>query len=225
MQPGSIGALASPDGANGRPATAHPMTIADPHAWVMEAVERYEGALLRYARRLVGDLDLAHDAVQHTFLKLCGESKGSIENRLGPWLFAVCRNRAVDHLRRGGRERPLGDGSSPHRQYSHGQSPQPSPASREADPALVAETHDLAARLHRLLAELPPAQAEAIELWCQGFSYRQIAEITGRQEGHIRVLAHRGLTKLRAHPLVRGLLAGTSPPPPPRPTHTQEVTR
>ena len=54
------------------------------------------------------------------------------------------------------------------------------PASREADPAVAAEAHDLAARLHRLLAELPPAQAEAIELWCQGFSYRQIGEITGK---------------------------------------------
>lgn len=224
MQPGSIGALAPPDGVNGRPAMAHSTSIADPHGWVMEAVERYEQSLLRYARRLVGDLDLAHDAVQHTFLKLCGESKEAIEHRLGPWLFAVCRNRAIDHLRRGGRERPMGDGSSPSRQ--HGHDAQPSPSSREADPAVVAEAHDLAARLHRLLAELPPAQAEAIELWCQGFSYRQIAEITGRQEGNVRVLAHRGLTKLRAHPLVRGLLAGTSPPPPPpSPPHTQEMTR
>lgn len=222
MRTGSIGALASADGANGRLAPGHPTTIADPHAWVMEAVERYEGSLLRYARRLIGDLDLAHDAVQHTFLKLCGESKGSIENRLAPWLFAVCRNRAVDHLRRGGRERPLADGPSGGHRYVTGIAPRPSPPSREADPADVAETHDLAARLHRLLTELPPAQAEAIELWCEGFSYRQIAEITGRHEGHIRVLAHRGLTKLRAHPLVRGLLAGT---PPPRPPHSEEVTR
>jgi RNA polymerase sigma factor (sigma-70 family) len=96
------------------------------------------------------------------------------------------------------------------------------PASREADPAVAAEAHDLAALLHRLLAELPPAQAEAIELWCQGFSYRQIGEITGRQEGNVRVLAHRGLTKLRAHPLVRSLLADL---PQPRRPHTQEVTR
>jgi len=224
MQPGSIGEVAPPDGVNGRPAAGLSPTIADPHGWVMEAVERYEGALLRYARRLVGDLDLAHDAVQHTFLKLCGESKGSIEQRLGPWLFAVCRNRAVDHLRRGGRERPLWDGSSGASPHPPGIASQPSPPSREADPAVAAEAHDLADRLHRLLAELPPSQAEAIELWCQGFSYRQIAEITGRQEGHVRVLAHRGLTKLRAHPLVRGLLAGISPPPP-RTPHTQEMTR
>ena len=63
-----------------------------------------------------------------------------------------------------------------------------------------------------------------IELWCHGFAYRQIAEITGRQEGHVRVLAHRGLTKLRSHPLVRGLLAD-APSPPPQPRRTQEVIR
>jgi len=221
MQSGSIGALASPDGVNGGPAAGPPTAIADPHAWVMEAVERYEAALLRYARRLVGDLDLAHDAVQHTFLKLCGESKATIEHRLGPWLFAVCRNRAIDHLRRGGRERPLPSSSSLHRD-SHPGLQKALPASREADPARIAESHDLATRLHTLLAELPPAQAEAIELWCHGFSYRQIGEITGRQEGNVRVLAHRGLTKLRAHPLVRSLLADLPQPGSP---HTQEMTR
>ncbi len=202
-------------------AGALPLAADDPHVWVMEAVERYEEALLRYARRLVGDLDLAHDAVQHTFLKLCGESKATIEHRLGPWLFAVCRNRAIDHLRRGSRERPLSSSSSLHGD-GHPGPHKALPASREADPARTAESHDLATRLHTLLAELPPAQAEAIELWCQGFSYRQIGEITGRQEGNVRVLAHRGLTKLRAHPLVRSLLADL---PQPRPPHTQEVTR
>ena len=60
--------------------------------------------------------------------------------------------------------------------------------------------------LRELLEDLPAPQREAIDLWCEGLTYRQIAEVTGRQEGHIRVLAHRGLTALRAHPLVRDLL-------------------
>lgn len=199
--------------------------VPDPQAWVMEAVERHEEALLRYARRLVGDIDLARDAVQHTFLKLCGESRAALDGRLGPWLFAVCRNRAVDHLRRGGRERPLEAARGEAQGGVHRAGAEhAAPASREADPAVAAESHDLATRLHALLAELPPAQAETIELWCQGFTYRQIAGITGRQEGHVRVLAHRGLSKLRSHPLVRGLLAA-APAPKPLPHRTQEVTR
>ena len=75
--------------------------------WVMEAVELYELPLLRYARRLLGDVDLAADAVQHAFVKLCEESAGQLEGRVAPWLFRVCRNRAVDHLRRSGREHAL----------------------------------------------------------------------------------------------------------------------
>ncbi|NCY02754.1 MAG: hypothetical protein EBX36_07540 [Planctomycetia bacterium] len=61
--------------------------------------------------------------------------------------------------------------------------------------------------LRGLLADLPAAQRETIDLWCEGFTYRQIADVTGRQEGHVRVLAHRGLSALRNHPLVRDLLA------------------
>ena len=76
---------------------------------VMEAVERYEMPLLRYARRLLGDIDLARDAVQHAFVQLCSESSNRLEERIAPWLFRVCRNRALDHLRRGGREQLLLD--------------------------------------------------------------------------------------------------------------------
>lgn len=170
------------------------------HGWVMEAVDVYELPLLRYARRILGDVDLAADTVQHAFVKLCEESQERLEGRVAPWLFRVCRNRALDHLRQSGRERSLlgeGDIAAP----TEGQ-----PASRETDPALAVERADLAARLRELLKDLPAPQRETIDLWCEGLTYRQIAEVTGRQEGHVRVLAHRGLTSLRMHPLIRDLL-------------------
>ncbi|NQW49319.1 MAG: RNA polymerase sigma factor [Planctomycetes bacterium] len=173
----------------------------DSHGWVLEAVELYELPLLRYARRLLGDVDLAADSVQHAFVKLCRESSDKLKGRVAPWLFRVCRNRALDHLRQSGRERSLlaADGDAP----SGGAR---TPGSREADPAIACEQADLAERLRTLLADLPAPQRETIDLWCEGLCYREIAEITGRQEGHIRVLAHRGLTALRTHPLVRDLL-------------------
>jgi len=179
----------------------------DGYGWVMEAVDLYELPLLRYARRLVDDLDLAADAVQHTFLKLCEESQDRLDGRVAPWLFRVCRNRALDHLRHSGREQPLLDADA-----AGGATQRPSaaaavPDGRAADPAMAAERADLAGRLRELLADLPAPQRETIDLWCEGMTYRQIAEITGRQEGHVRVLAHRGLSALRGHPLVRELLA------------------
>lgn len=180
----------------------------DPAHRVLEAVDTHELPLLRYAQRLLGDLDLARDAVQHAFMKLCEEPRERLAGRVAPWLFRVCRNKAVDHLRRAGREQAVLDGDA--------FSASPSSANlgnRVADdPAVIAADHDLASRLRELLQHLPAPQRETIDLWCEGLTYREIAEITGRQEGHVRVLAHRGLAALRGHPLVRRLLEDTVSP-------------
>jgi RNA polymerase sigma factor (sigma-70 family) len=182
-------------------------TAGEPHAWVMEAVEAYEAPLSRYARRLLADVDLAADAVQHAFVTLCSESRERLEGRVAPWLFRVCRNRALDHLRRAGRERTLGDGGA-----TEAAADAAAPVTLAADdPAARVERADLAALVRDLLADLPAPQRETIDLWCEGLSYRQIAEVTGRQEGHVRVLAHRGLTALRRHPRVTAVLAAERP--------------
>ena len=173
------------------------MTATATHGWVLEAVDRYEGPLLRYARRLLDDCDLAADAVQHAFLKLCEESHDRLEGRVAPWLFRVCRNRAVDHLRQAGRERSLLDAESTDTDA----------AGREADPARLAERADLARLVSALLDCLPAPQRETLGLWSEGLSHKQIAEVTGRTEGHVRVITHRGLAALRAHPRVQALLA------------------
>ena len=173
--------------------------------WVLAALDQFEVRLLRYTLRLLGgDLDAARDAVQHAFLKLCSESQDSIDDRLAAWLFRVCRNRAVDHLRQAGREQSVG-WAVPTDDETVGTT---HPTDRQPGPAEATESRELAACLRELVAELPPAQREALDLWCEGFSYREIAEITSRQEGHIRVLVHRGLTSLRQHPRVRGWLEG-----------------
>jgi RNA polymerase sigma-70 factor (ECF subfamily) len=178
----------------------------DSHGWVLEAVDLYELPLQRYARRLLGDFDLAADAVQHAFVKLCEESHAHLEGRVAPWLFRVCRNKALDHLRQAGRERTFEDDTGGEANSAAG------PAAA-ADPAIVAEEADTSRRLLALVRELPGPQREAIDLWCEGFTSREIAGITGRTEGHVRVLVHRGLAALRSHPLVQRLQATDSPIP------------
>ena len=181
------------------------MTATTAQGWVLEAVDRHEAALSRYARRLLDDCDLAADAVQHAFVKLCEESQEKLEGRVAPWLFRVCRNRAVDQLRRAGRERNLLDADATTATAATVSAP--TLVGRETDPAVTAERADLARHVTELLACLPAPQRETIDLWCEGLSYHQIAEITGRTEGHVRVLAHRGLAALRGHPKVQALLA------------------
>lgn len=179
-------------------------TTGDGHGWVLAAVDAYELPLVRYARRLLGDADLAADAVQHAFVSLCGASPAVVGDRVAPWLFRVCRNRAIDHLRRAGRERSLVETE---READDTQPPAAKIADRGVDPATVAEGRELVSLLRELLRELPEPQREAIDLWCEGLTAKEIAAVTGRTEGHVRVLTHRGLTALRSHPAVRSQLA------------------
>ncbi len=167
-------------------------------AWVLEALEQYEGRLLRYAQRLLGDLDAARDVVQFTFLRLCDVQHDEVEGRLAQWLFTVCRNKALDALR----------GVAVGRAADHSETGLSiEQLSREVDPAAAAEDAELHGLLLLLVETLPPSQREALDLWAEGFSYAEISRIVDRQEGHIRVLVHRGLKALREHPQVRELLS------------------
>jgi RNA polymerase sigma-70 factor, ECF subfamily len=171
---------------------------------VLAALDQFEGRLLRYAQRLLGNLDDARDVVQFVFLRLCDETPDEIGDRLAQWLYTVCRNRALDVLRASGRE---GVGWAPPTTESAngGQSPPYQPPSREVDPADSAEQAELHDLLRVLVEELPQSQREAIDLWAEGFSYAEISRILACQEGNVRVLVHRGLKALREHPQVRAV--------------------
>ncbi|MEM7601089.1 MAG: sigma factor, partial [Verrucomicrobiota bacterium] len=71
---------------------------------ITTAVRDHESQLVSYAFSILGDRDRARDAAQDSFLKLHRECQQNGPPRLvKPWLFAVCRNRCVDWLRRGGK--------------------------------------------------------------------------------------------------------------------------
>ena len=154
--------------------------------WVRDAVARFEGPLSLYAARLLGDADAARDVVQETFLRLCVQDRAPIESRLAEWLFTVCRNRALDVLRKESRMSRLSD-----EQVHHC-------ASSEPDPSELAERRDAAARVVDLLETLPASQQEVIRLKFQnGFSYQEISRISGYSVSNVGYLIHTGLKTLR----------------------------
>jgi len=57
------------------------------------------GKLTRYAAHILGDNDRARDVVQDTFVRLWETDRSEIA-QLRDWLYAVCRNRAIDVRRR-----------------------------------------------------------------------------------------------------------------------------
>ncbi|MHB8902833.1 MAG: RNA polymerase sigma factor [Thermoguttaceae bacterium] len=166
----------------------------DQRHWVLSLLEEHETRLVRYAARMLGDEDSARDVVQHVFLRLCERGPAETEGKATQWLFTVCRNRAIDVLRKRKRTTQFDDGAADR---------QPG---REPGPAGRVERHDLYLQLNRLVAALPESQREAVDLWAEGFSYREIADITGEGEGKLRVLVHRALKRLRSDPVTQRML-------------------
>lgn len=149
-------------------------------------IERYEGALVRYAQQITGDAERARDAAQEAFLKLWACRPGARPENPGAWLFAVCRNACLDILRK----------ESKMTLWNEAQ--QQSAPADTADPHGAAEQAEAIALAQRELLDLPASQREVIRLKLQeGFSYRQIAEITGKSVTNVGFLIHRGISTIR----------------------------
>jgi RNA polymerase sigma factor (sigma-70 family) len=164
------------------------ITNPERESWVRDAVARFQGPLLLYASRLLRDAESARDVVQETFLKLCGSDRPSIEDHLAEWLFTVCRNRALDVLRKEQRMTQLHD-----EQVLRCLSPAPSPLE-------FAERRELGARVLELMEALPASQREVLRLKFQnGFSYQEISRISGHSVSNVGYLIHAGIKSLRGH--------------------------
>jgi len=156
--------------------------------WVRDAVARFEGPLALYAARLLRDAEAARDVVQETFLKLCASDRSAIEDHLAEWLFTVCRNRALDVLRKEQRMSQLRE-----EQVQRCLSPDPAPPD-------VAERQELGQRVLELLETLPPSQREVLRLKFQnGFSYQEISRISGHSISNVGYLIHAGIKTLRGN--------------------------
>ncbi len=156
--------------------------------WVRDAVAQFEGPLSLYASRLLRDAETARDVVQETFLKLCTSDRSSIENHLAEWLFTVCRNRALDVLRKEQRMSQLRE-----EQVLRCLSPGPAPLE-------AAERRELGERVLELLETLPVNQREVIRLKFQnGFSYQEISRISGHSVSNVGYLIHAGIKTLRGY--------------------------
>ena len=154
---------------------------------VRKSVGEFESMLTGYAYNLTGDLEMARDVVQDTFIKLYAQDPAKMEGGgLKAWLFTVCRNRALDLLRR--RRRLVSLEDSP---MDHLADPSPSPDRHAAD-------QDENAMILNTFRRLPPNQAEVLRLKFQNdLSYQEIADVTGLSATNVGFLIHTGLKRLR----------------------------
>lgn len=155
-------------------------------SWIQTNVARWESDLLRYARHLVGDAELARDVVQETFLKLCRQDREQLDGHLVEWLFTVCRNGALDVRRK------------EQRMTTMTLEAVMDSVSLDPPPDNAAEQQDESNRMLRTLNKLPANQQEVIRLKFQhSLSYREISSITGLTETNVGFLIHVGIKRLR----------------------------
>lgn len=154
--------------------------------FVEQAMQDYESPLIGYAATLLNDIDSARDVVQDTFLRLCRQDPAKVQAQLKSWLFTVCRNRALDVLRKGRRTEALEE-----IQWQKVAGPGLQPDER-------LDLQERLAQLRALLNHLTPNQREVIVLkFQQGLSYQEIHKVTNLSTSNIGFLIHSGLKRLR----------------------------
>ena len=152
---------------------------------VQRALDEYERPLVRYAHRITGDAQRARDVVQETFLKLWAAEPGVDDGRMATWLFKVCRNGAVSVLRK---ERRMSQTDQTELWVDEGQ-PGPDAAAEQAEQVGLAVA---------AMETLPGRQQEVMRLKFQnGFSYKQIAEITELTSTNVGFLIHTGVKRIQ----------------------------
>jgi RNA polymerase sigma-70 factor (ECF subfamily) len=159
---------------------------ADKAEWIRGALDAHEGALIAYARRMLSDGEKARDVVQDSFLRLCRQEPANVGD-VRRWLFTVCRNRALDELRRRKHVETTAEAKVMNGKADHGPAPD-----------VVVEERDAAQAAIDALGTLPPKEREVIHLkFREGMSYREISAVTGHSLSHVGVLIHTGMKRLR----------------------------
>jgi len=155
--------------------------------FVADALAKYEGPLVGYAAGIVRDNDRARDVVQDTFIRLYAQDLEKVSKGLKSWLYTVCRNRALDVLRKEGRAVVMDEEGFLKE------------ASTDPSPRAMADLDERMEQVASCLDKLSDNQKEVIRLkFQQGMSYKEISEVTGLSGGNVGFLIHTGLKRMRS---------------------------
>ncbi len=166
-------------------------------------VRRYEREIYSYLRRYVGNVELAEDAYQSTFLQVhlkCAQFDTT--RRFRPWLYAIATNQAIDAQRRAKRRRMVSLDStvcnSDHEDRPGSWADRL--AADERDPLSLASEREDAHWVNDAVSGLGDSFQRVIQLvYFQGMKYREAADILGVPVGTVKSRVHAAVQRLGSH--------------------------
>lgn len=151
---------------------------------------RYQGTLLRFVGKMLGDADMAQDVVQETFLTVAREPRRLLDvDSCQNWLLRVARNIGISHLRKKTRARRHVEKAAPLVTEAT--------AERERRRAEGLEGEEMRALVRAEVGKLSPRHREVLLLKVEeAKSYREIADITGLTVTNVGYLLHMAMKAL-----------------------------
>jgi len=162
--------------------------LGDPRAFE-RLVEKYQDRAIAVARRFVRDEELARDVAQEGFVRLYRSlHRYDPEHRFYTWFYRIVVHLAIDATRRRTRVRDL----------LEARAREPSPT--VPDPACSLEQAELRERVAVTLEQVPLKYRMLLVLRdLEGFSSKEISEISGSNHATVRWRLHRAREIFRGH--------------------------
>jgi len=144
-----------------------------------KSVEEFSDSVYRFIRVNLRDEDGANDIVQDSYEKLWRHVAEIDYSVVKSWLFSTAYHAMIDHIRKE-KKMTVFEGS-----YEDG---------------LIYESQysDLNEILHSAIKRLPEQQKTSVLLRdYEGYSYKEIGEITGQSEAQVKINIYRGRLALK----------------------------
>ena len=139
-----------------------------------KAVDRFSDGVFRFILKNIRDEDKARDIVQDTYEKLWIKRDTVDGTKVKSYLFSTAYHTLIDMIRKEKRKSEFEKIAN--QEYSHEE-----------------QYSDLNEILHSAINKLPESQRAVIMLRdYEGYSYEEIAEITGLNEPQVKVYIYRG---------------------------------
>ena len=159
-----------------------------------QLVERYQGRLVNFLYRKVGNREAAHDLAQEVFIKVYGAlDRFDDRYKFSTWMFRIGQNAAIDSLRRRRIQtvQPVWEDDSGERREHDFESEGP-------DPYDTSRNLERQRAIRSAIDGLPDEYRELIEMRHYAeLSYAEIAELTGLPLGTVKNKLFRGRNLLK----------------------------